>query len=472
MSNYLDLSIQELRQLLRDRKISVVDLVQESLDQIKTHNSKLNCFITVQNKKTLLNQAQTMDKQGLDESKPLWGIPFSVKDAYVTTDMRTTAASKILDGFTSPYTSTAVQKTLDAGAVLIGKNNQDAWGHGGSNENSDFLPCRNPWDTNRISGGSSGGSAVAVSSRMVAFAIGEDTGGSIRNPSSMCNISGLKVTYGRVSRYGAIAYASSLDTVGPMAKSAADLAEVLTVIAGKDSHDATSSSRLVPNYVSDLAAVEMASVTLGIPKEFFGEGLDSEVKKIVESAIKVYQDLGAKIIEVSLPLLPYAVAIYYLIAASETSSNLSRYDGVRFGQDRSNFSPETARRILLGSYALSAGYADELYNKAQQARTALIHDYQKAFNKATFLLSPVLPYPPQPVGKLINNPLQNMLSDLYTVTTNIVGVPAIALPAGLTQNNLPVGHQLTGRKFEEAALLAVGNSYQQATNWHVQKPPL
>jgi len=472
MSNYLDLTIKELRQLLKDRKVTVVELVEESLAQIDAHDSKLNCFITVQDHQSLLNQAKSMDKVGPDPSKPLWGLPFSVKDAYVTKDLRTTTGSKVLENFDSPYTSTAVQKVLDAGAILFGKNNQDAWGHGGSNENTDFGVCRNPWDTSRIPGGSSGGSAVAVSSRMVAFAIGEDTGASIRNPASMCNISGLKVTYGRVSRYGAIAYASSLDTVGPMTKTVDDLAEVLQVIAGRDPLDATCSTHPVPNYVKQLNSVDLNQITIGIPKEFFSDSLDSEVKQIINQSIEEFKMLGAKTVQVSLPLIPYAIAMYYLIAASETSSNLGRYDGIRFGRDRTNFSLETARRILLGTYSLSAGYADELYQKAQQARTVLIEDYQRAFSKATVLISPVVPAPPQPIGELINDPILNMLSDNLLVTANVAGIPAIAIPAGFTTSKLPVGLQLIGQKFSEATVLSIAHAYQQATTWHTQKPPL
>ncbi len=472
MSTFLTSNIQQLKDRLTNREITVTDLVKESLDQIERLNPTLNAFISVRSKSALLDQASAMDAAGPNSDQPLWGIPFSVKDAYVTSELHTTAASKILESFTSPYTSTVVQKLLDAGAILIGKNNLDAWGHGGSNENSDFGACLNPWDTKRISGGSSGGSAVAVSAGMVAFAIGEDTGGSIRNPASMCNVSGLKVTYGRVSRYGAIAYASSLDTVGPMAKTAADISLVLQIIAGKDKHDGTSSSRAVPEYTSLLESANLAHITIGVPKEFFGKGIDPEVNQLIVDAIDLFKSKGAKVVEVSIPLLPYAIAIYYLIAASETSSNLGRFDGVRYGLDRSHFSPESARRILLGTYALSAGYSDKLYKKAQQARTALITEYDQALSQCTALISPVLPSPPQLLGELINDPLQNMLSDLFTVTTNVVGVPALAIPAGFTKSGLPVGLQLVGRKFDESTLLSIAHQYQQCTNWHLQQPPV
>lgn len=472
MPALLDQSIQQLRSQLATRSISVAQLVQESLAQIEKLNPSLNAFISVVEKAQLLALAKNMDAAGPNPAQLLWGIPFSVKDVYVSPELPTTAASHILENFTSPYTSTVVQKLRDAGAVLIGKNNMDAWGHGGSNENSDYGVCHNPWDVDRISGGSSGGCAVAVSTRMVTFAIGEDTGGSIRNPASMCSISGLKVTYGRVSRYGAIAYASSLDTVGPMAKTAEDLAVVLEVMAGKDDHDATSSTRVVPKYVSLLSETKLQEITVGVPKEFFGEGIDPEVQQLVQDAIAALKSKGVKVIDVTIPLLPYAIAIYYLIAASETSSNLGRYDGIRYGKDRSFFSQESARRILLGSYALSAGYADKLYKKAQRARTALIQDYEKAFSNCTVLISPVVPTPPQLIGELINNPLQNMVSDLLTVTTNVVGIPAVAIPAGFTQAGLPVGLQLMARKFEEPTLLSIAHQYQQITDWHHKTPPL
>lgn len=465
----LNKSISELSVLLSKKKISSVDLVNQSLSQINKFDSKLNSFITVKNEKELIEQAQILDKNRSSESSPLYGIPFSLKDAYVTKEIRTTAGSKLLDTFKSPYDATIYKKLKESGAILIGKNNQDAWGHGGSNENTDYGMAKNPWDITRSPGGSSGGSAISISSRMVEFAIGEDTGGSIRNPANWCNISGLKVTYGRVSRYGAIAYASSLDTVGPMAKSAEDLALILNEIAGKDPLDASSSSKEIDNYYLGLNK-NIRGKKIGLVKEFLADGIDPEVKEAVLNALDKFKELGAEIVDVSIPFLKHSVSIYYMIASSETSSNLARYDGIRYGTSRRDFSPETARRIILGTYALSAGYTDQLYKNAQKARTILIEEYDNAFKKCDVLLSPVSPLLPPKIGQLINNPLQNMLADLFTATVNVVGVPSLAIPAGFSKNKLPIGIQIIGKKFHESELLNLGHQYQLATDWHTKKP--
>jgi len=467
---HLDLSISELADLLAKKEISSVDLVTEAFAQIEK-TEELHDFISLRKKNDALFDAKQADESRKKDSHKLHGLPFSLKDTYVTKGIRTTAASKVLDTFIPPYNAAVYEKLIKMGAVLVGKNNQDAFGHGASNENTDYKVPKNPWDQNRIAGGSSGGSAVSVAMRSVAFSIGEDTGGSIRNPSSMCNICGLKVTYGRVSRYGAIAYASSLDTVGPMAKSVADLAYILEAIAGKDSKDSTSSHQPVEKY-SEFLHKEIKGKIIGLPKEFFGEGIDPEVKKIILSAKETFEKLGAKIVDVSIPYLKYGVSIYYLIAMSETSSNLARYDGIRYGQSRDFFTPETMRRIMVGSYALSAGYADELYKNAQKARTVLIQEYEKVFEKCDAILAPVAPGPAAKVGELINDPLRNLLEDLYTVTVNPVGVPSLALPAGFTPQNLPVGMQLIGKKFHEGELFQIGDAYQQVTEWHKRKPPI
>jgi aspartyl-tRNA(Asn)/glutamyl-tRNA(Gln) amidotransferase subunit A len=345
----------------------------------------------------------------------------------------------------------------------------DAWGHGSTSENTDYGPVKNPWDTTRVAGGSSGGSAVAVATRMSAFAIGEDTGGSIRNPASMCNIAGLKVTYGRVSRYGSIAYASSLDSVGPMAKSAADIAEVLGVIAGSDPKDATSSHREVPSY-STLLSKPLRGTRIGIPKEFLAEGLESEVRRILDDSIKTFESLGAEIVPVSIPSLSYAVAIYYLIAMSETSSNLNRYDGVRFGNPREFFSEETMRRIIVGTYALRAGYHDELYTRAVKGRTILIREFDELFKVCDAIIGPTLPSTPFLQGDLSEDSVKMFLADIFTVPVNLVGVPSLALPAGFSEDGLPIGIQLIGKKFDEATLLSLGHAYERATDWHLRKP--
>lgn len=468
--NLLSKSIRQLSQMLKAKEITSVDLVTESLEQINKYDGTVNSFITVGDEKKLLAQAAKSDAERTNESSALHGIPYAVKDAYVTEDLKTTAASDVLREYQPPYTATVINKLHEAGAILMGKNNLDAWGHGGSNENSTFGPVKNPWDTERIAGGSSGGSAASVASRMVAFTIGEDTGGSIRNPASMCGVTGLKVTYGRVSRYGSIAYASSLDTVGPIAKSAEDIALVLESIAGKDILDASSSHRPVDTYSEKNA--EIKNTKIAVPKEFFAEGISSEVKKVLQEFITTLKENGAVVEEISIPALEHSIPIYYLLATSETSSNLARYDGVRYGNDRSHFTPENARRIMLGTYALSAGYTDELYLKAQKARTLLINEFNAAFKKYDVLLGPVTPIVPAKLGELINNPIQNMLSDLYTVTSNIVGVPSLAIPAGFSETGLPIGAQLIGQKFAEQKVLSIAQDIQSKTNYHLAEPTI
>ncbi|VVA44113.1 Glutamyl-tRNA(Gln) amidotransferase subunit A [Candidatus Roizmanbacteria bacterium] len=467
----LNKSIKELSELLNKKEISSVDLVKETYSQIEKLDQKLHSFITVKDKNIALKEAEGKDKNRKSDSLIIYGLPFAIKDAYVTKDLRTTAGSIILNDYHSPYNATVVEKLAKAGGILIGKNNMDNWGHGASNENTNYEVPHNPWDMERITGGSSGGSAVAVATRMTPFAIGEDTGGSIRNPSSMCNISGLKVTYGRVSRYGAIAYASSLDTVGPMAKSVEDLSYLLEIMAGHDDYDATSSRLPVEKYSKYLSGSIKGKI-IGLPKEFFGEGLDPEIKKTVLTAIKVFEKLGAKIIEVSLPHFVYGVSIYYLIALSETSSNLGRYDSFRFGDKRDLFSNESTRRILLGTYALSAGYADKLYKKAQKLRTILIQEYEEALKICDVLLSPVTPSLPSKIGEMISDPLKNLLEDLYTGTVNLVGAPALVIPAGFSEKNLPIGLQIVGKKFSEGELFQFGYLYQQETDWHKRLPTI
>ncbi len=466
----LDKSISQLAKLLRSKKISSVDLVTEAYKRISNINPQLNSFITLRNRAEVLQEARKADENIDQATSLLHGIPYSLKDAYVNQETQTTCGSQMLDGFKSPYAATVQKKLKDARAILIGKNNLDAWGHGGSTENTDYGVGKNPWNTTRIPGGSSGGSAAAISSRMISFSIGEDTGGSIRNPSSMCNTSGLKVSYGRVSRYGTISYASSLDSVGPMAKSVEDLALVLKNIVGQDHLDATSSNNKNTNYLTNLN--KKATKTIGLPKEFFDEGLDPKVKKIILKAVKEYENAGHKIIEVSIPLIKYGVSIYYLTGLSETSSNMARYDGVRYGYNRQLLSDETKRRIMLGSYALSAGYADELYKKAQQARTKLIEEFNKSFKKCDVLLAPVTPSIPAKIGELINDPLKSFLEDLYTGPINVAGLTSLSVPAGFTKDNLPVGLQLIGKRFHEAELLQLGHAYQQLTDWHLKKPPI
>ena len=462
----LDKPISELVAGLRSGEFTSVDLINECYDNIDKYNSQVNAFIAIIPREEALKNAQDVKL-----TTPLSGIPFVLKDCFVTENIKTTAASKVLDNFIPPYSSTIYKKLLAAGAILIGKMNMDAWGHGGSTENTDFGPTKNPWDLTRVAGGSGGGPAVAVATRMAAFAVGEDTGGSIRNPAGWTNTSGLKVSYGRVSRYGAIAYASSFDTVGPVAKTAQDCAIILETIAGVDKYDATSSPTPVPEY-SKLLNKNLSEITIGIPHEFYGEGLDPEIKAAVLKVSTDLQAAGAKIKEISMPLFDLCLPVYYLIGPSETSSNLARYDGIRYGHDRSHFTDETIRRILIGTYALSAGYYDAYYKKAQQVRTLFIEEYQKALSQCDVLLQPIMPMIPPKFGELLSDPLQNLLADIYTVSQNPVGVPSLAIPCGFTKSGLPIGAQIVGKMFTEDVLLAIGHQYQQLTDYHTQKPQL
>ncbi len=459
----LEKSIKELALGLKEKKFSSEDLVYECYENIERLNPALNVFVTLRDKDEVIKEAREKDKKSPINSL-LYGLPFVIKDSYNTKGVRTTASSKVLETYIPPYNATVYQKLLDAGAILIGKTNMDAWGHGASSENTDFGPVRNPWDHSRVAGGSSGGNAAAIAARMAVFGIGEDTGGSIRNPSGWCNITGLKVTYGRVSRYGCIAYVSSFDTVGPMARTAEDCAIVLQATAGKDPLDATSSQEVVPDYESRLKG-DIKGLTIGMPKECYGEGVDKEIKSLIYKAADEYAKLGVKIKEISMPVLEYGVPVYYLIGTSETSSNLARYDGIRYGNGRNKFTRETMRRIMLGTYALSAGYYDAYYKKAQQGRTLFIKEYAKAFTECDAILMPIEPMPATKLGELIGDPIKNMLADIFTCQTP-VGIPSLAVPVGFTKSNLPVGMQLLGRMFSEPLLLKLGHFYQKVTDWH------
>lgn len=462
-------SIIELQESLKRGELSSVQLVTHSLETIAKYDDQLKSFVTLRDRETLLAEAKQADETRSPDSSPLHGIPYALKDAYLTEGVTTTSASKVLEDFMPPYSATVYQRLNKAGAILIGKNNQDAWGHGGSTENTDFGAARNPWDLNKIPGGSSGGSAACLAADMVAFTIGEDTGGSIRNPSSHCNTCGLKVSYGLVPRWGTIAYASSLDTVGPMANSIEDVATVLSVIAGRDSKDATTIKPESTDYYDNIAVPE--PLTIGLPLEFT-QDLNPEVKAVIEAAVKEFTKLGHSVKEVSIPYLRHGIPMYYLLALSETSSNLSRYDGIRYGGDRSTFTAETKRRIMLGTYALSAGYADKLYKNAQKARTVLIQQYNQALKECEVILSPVVPRSAPTRGSFVDDPTENLLADLFTVIANVVGVPSLALPAGFDKDDMPVGMQLMGSVMSEQKLINLGYQYQQQTNWHRQNPPL
>lgn len=467
----IDLPIRELSEKLRAHEVTSVDIINECYDRIETHESALNSFITLVDRKTALANAKAVDSTLSANSPPLAGIPYVMKDAYLTRGVRTTAASKIMDTFIPPYSATVHRKLEEAGAILIGKMNMDAWGHGASTENTDYGATKNPWDRERSAGGSGGGPAAAVAARFCSFGIGEDTGGSIRNPAAWNNISAMKVTYGRVSRYGAIAYASSLDTMGPTAKTADDCAFVLEVIAGLDPYDATSSPKPVPSYTKEIIR-DVKGMKIALPTGFFGDALDPEIKAAILKAREVFVQAGAIVTEVSLPLLEYGVPVYYILAPSETSSNLSRYDGIRYGEGRDLFTKENKRRIMTGTYALSSGYYDAYYKKAQKVRSLFIDEYSKLLSEYDAILSPVTPIMPSKFGELLDDPMKNMMADLYTVTVNIVGLPSLALPCGFGKGNLPIGMQLVGSMFSESTLFSLGHAYQQNTDWHTKAPTL
>lgn len=453
--------------MTRKKEIRSEDLVREAYGAVEQHDGALRAFITVRPKEDALREARELDGEEQKRSL-LHGLPFSVKDVYALAGGTTTAGSKVLEGFSPPFEATVVRKLRDAGAILIGTNTLDAWGHGGSSENTDFGIPRNPYDHTRVAGGSSGGTAVAVAARMVAFGVGEDTGGSIRNPASMCNVSGLKVTYGRVSRYGAIAYASSLDTVGPMAKSAADLASVLSVMAGKDPFDATSANRPVPDYAA-AQREPLGSIRIGVPKEFRSAAVEPAVQEKIDEALNVFRTLGATIVDVEIPTIARSVPIYYLVALTETASNLGRYDGVRFGHGRGNFTKETVKRILVGTYASKAGYADALYLRAQKGRTLLRREFEGVFDSCDMLLGPTVPMLPPMLGDFVRDPMQNLLIDMFLGAFNLVGAPAVSIPAGFA-GTLPVGLQLIGKMWDEETLLRWANAYQKKTEWHTHSP--
>ena len=481
-----DLTLAELRSGLDKRELSAVEITQAYLERIAATNPGINTFITICNE-TALAEAEAADRLiAAGRVSPLTGVPIAAKDIFNTAGLRTTCGSHILDNYVSPYDATAISRIKKQNAVIIGKLNMDEFAMGSSNENSAFGPVRNPWDTNCVPGGSSGGSAASVAARQTAAALGTDTGGSIRQPASHCSVVGLKPTYGRVSRYGVVAYASSLDQVGPVTRDVRDCALLLQAIAGYDPSDSTSVDTPVPDYQAVLDG-DLGGVRIGLPKEYFIDGLDADVRRSVEQAVATYRDLGAEIIEVSLPHTTYAVACYYLIATAEASSNLARYDGVRFGlraehaenlidmymQSRAaGFGAEVKRRIMLGTYALSSGYYDAYYLKAQKVRTLIRQDFLEAFDKVDTLLTPVAPTPAFAIGEKVNDPLQMYLSDIYTIPVNLAGTCAMSLPCGFSAAGLPIGMQLIGKPFDEATVLHTAHAFEQATEWHKRRPEL
>jgi aspartyl-tRNA(Asn)/glutamyl-tRNA(Gln) amidotransferase subunit A len=471
------LTIDGIRNSIAERRTTAATLVEEFYTRIKQEDPEIGAFLTLSKERA---QARAAKIDRLAEAgsplPPLAGVPVAIKDVMVTRDVRTTAGSKILEKFVPPYDCTAVARMEAAGAVVLGKLNCDEFAMGSSNENSAYHPVHNPRDKSRVPGGSSGGSAAAVAANMAVVTLGSDTGGSIRQPASFCGVVGLKPTYGRVSRYGLIAFASSLDHIGPFANTVKEAALVLRTIAGRDPMDSTSGDVPVPDYVAALEK-PVKGLKVGIAKEYFGDGLDPEVRSAVEAAVQKLAGLECEIVPISLPHTEYAVPTYYIVATAEASSNLARYDGVRYGFRTRNartlsdmyrqtrdggFGREVKRRIMLGTYVLSAGYYDAYYLKAQKVRTLITRDFDEAFKKVDVIAAPTCPTPAFRLGEKVNDPLAMYLADIYTVTANLAGIPGISVPCGESAEKLPIGLQLFGKHFDEATLLRVAHAYEQA----------
>ena len=476
-------TLAELSAALRDGEVSSSELTRHMLQRIKTHNERLNSFVTV-TEQLALDQARAADERiAAGQAGPLTGIPIAHKDIFCTRDVRTSCGSRMLENFIAPYDATVVDKLRHAGAVMLGKTNMDEFAMGSSNETSWFGPVRNPWDTETVPGGSSGGSAAAVAARLCAAATGTDTGGSIRQPAALTGITGLKPTYGRCSRWGMIAFASSLDQAGPMTRTAEDAALMLAGMAGFDERDSTSAQRPVDDYASGLNR-PIAGVRIGVVREFMGDGLDEGVGASVESALEELKRLGAELVEVSLPNAGLSVPVYYVVAPAECSSNLARFDGVRYGhrcddpkdledlykRSRSEgFGPEVKRRIMIGTYALSAGYYDAYYLKAQKVRQLIADDFRRAFEQCDLIVGPTAPGTAFRLGEKADDPVSMYLSDIYTIAVNLAGLPGMSIPAAAS-GGMPVGFQLIGNYFDETRLLNVAHQLQLATDWHRQKP--
>jgi len=468
------LTIADVSAKLRAREITATQLTRECLDRIAAAEPKLHAFLTVTEKEAL-EQARAADARLAAGSAPqLCGIPLGIKDIYATKGIRTTCASRILENFIPPFDATVIERLRADGAVFVGKTNMDEFAMGSSTENSAFGATTNPHDTARVAGGSSGGSAAAVAAHECLASLGTDTGGSIREPASFCGVVGIKPTYSRVSRFGVIAFASSLDQVGPFTKSVRDAAILLRTLAGKDLRDSTCSARPVPDYEKALTG-EVKGIRIGVPREYFVEGMQPEVEKSVRSALKTYESLGASTVEISLPHTGYAIAAYYLLATAEASANLARYDGIRYGlrvnaEDNialyettraQGFGPEVKRRIMLGTFALSAGYYDAYYLKAQKVRTLIRNDFDRAFEKCDLIVTPVAPTTAFKIGEKMNDPLTMYLSDIFTISVNLAGLPGMSMPCGHDANNLPIGMQLIAPPFAEETILRAGDAFER-----------
>ncbi|MFN2235042.1 MAG: Asp-tRNA(Asn)/Glu-tRNA(Gln) amidotransferase subunit GatA [Anaerolineales bacterium] len=494
MSELISLTIHELINGLRRGEFTSRNLTEAYLTRIQTLEPSLEAFITLTPERAL-EQADAADKKLVEFRKAhnpqdrniptMLGIPIAIKDVLATKHIRTTAGSRILENFVPPYHATAVQRLMDAGSVILGKTNTDEFAMGSSTENSGYQTTHNPWDLSRVPGGSSGGSAAAVAARMAPVALGTDTGGSVRQPASFCGVTGLKPTYGRVSRYGLIAYGSSLDVIGALGRSAEDVATVFNVIAGYDPRDATS-AQLPSSEIKLNGDTQLRNLRVGIPAEYFESGIQPAVESAVRKAIEQFTFLGAEIHEISLPHTAYAVPVYYLIAPAEASANLARFDGVRYGpraeadamwdvfrETRGQlFGNEVKRRVMLGTYALSAGYYDAYYGKAQKVRTLIRRDFEAAFEKVDLIAAPVAPTTAFEIGGHSGDPLAMYLEDIFTLPANLAGVPGLAFPVGFDGQGLPIGMQLMGRHFQEHILLGTAHAYQQVTDWHQHEPEL
>lgn len=482
------LTLHELQAKFTRGEVTACEIIRAYTLRINQTEPKIKAYITL-TKESALAQAEKLDEKlkGWRKTLPLTGMPLAIKDNICTEGIRTTCASRILETFVPPYDATVVARLRAQGYLLLGKTNLDEFAMGSSTENSAFGPSRNPWNVACVPGGSSGGSAAAVAADECVAALGSDTGGSIRQPAACCGVVGLKPTYGRVSRYGLVAFASSLDQIGPLTKDVTDAAMLLNVIAGHDPLDSTSADMPVPDYTKALKKKDLKKLRVGVPKEYFAEGLDSEVERAVRDAIEVLKGLGGEIKDVALPTTDVAIATYYLIATAEASSNLARYDGVKYGlrskhaKDLSEmymktrqegFGPEVKRRIMLGTYALSAGYYEAYYGKAQAVRTLIRRDFAEAFQGVDLIVTPVTPSPAFKLGEKIQDPLQMYLSDIYTISVNLAGLPAISIPCGFSKAGLPIGLQIIGRPFEEGTVLRGAHAYEQATGWRAKRPNL
>lgn len=485
--NIKNITIKETAALIKDKKISPVELTKAFLERIETVDKDLNTYITVLSDQAL-KTAESAENEIMKGNYlgPLHGVPIGLKDIFVMKDVAATCGSKMLENFISPYDATVTTRIKKSGAVILGKNNMDEFAMGSSNETSFFGPVRNPWNTGKVPGGSSGGSASATAAGLCTASLGTDTGGSIRQPAALCGVTGLKPTYGRVSRYGMIAFASSLDQAGPLTRSVEDAAIILNTISGRDKLDSTSVDVPVPDFTKNLNG-DIKGMKIGIPKEYFVDGMDNDVEKAVLKAIQDIKSLGAEIVEISLPHTKYAISTYYIIAPCEASSNLARYDGVRYGyrtpdadslrdlffKSRSEgFGEEVKRRIMLGTYALSSGYYDAYYLKSQKVRTLIREDFKKAWETVDVIVAPTTPETAFNINEKTDDPIKMYLSDVLTIPCNIAGIPGLSTPCGFSSDNLPIGLQILGKSFDEDSILRVAHAYEKVNNWNLKTPDL